>query len=172
MLLRIVTPLFIFKFPLPATLASMILDLDAYIAQRAGLRWREYHRIDKILDFWFYIIILLYSLDKPIVPYITGLFIFRSIGQFLSIKTYNTKYLIYFPQAVDLYFLVYLFSLRIAFLKPVLVGEENIKLLLILLALGLAAEFWIHIFHFSLAGFLGSKISWKDNESRRRKAKR
>lgn len=162
--MRFITPLFIAKFPLPATILSMILDVDALVAQKSQLTWRQYHRLDKILDYWFYIWILLFSLNKPIAPYMIAIFAFRSIGQYLSFKTYKTKYLIFFPQIIDLYLLAYLFSNYFVFLKPYFVGSNNWYVIAVLMVIGLLKEFSIHVFDLSLAGFLRVKSSWKPDK--------
>jgi len=157
--LRVTVPLLIFIYPLPAALFSWVLDIDAYVCMKAGYKWKKYHILDKILDYWFFIIIFLYSFRLPIFPYILVLFVFRSIGQILSTLTFETKHLVMFPNLLDLYFLSYLVLDALGYSKFVFFGINNYIFLFVLLLVAILKEISINVKHWRITNPLGVKWS-------------
>src|SRR5579859_4074454 len=86
-ILRFTSPILIFINPYLAVIVSNFLDLiDSDFAFYSQLvTWKQYYLLDKIFDYWWYIFIVLYSANKTIFPFILALFIFRGIGQLLTI---------------------------------------------------------------------------------------
>lgn len=112
-LLRLLVPLIIFRFPLIGGLVSLLLD---------GADWHanffyiddlhtHYRQIDKYLDFYYYSIELYTVLSwtkgwakKAAI----GLYIWRSIGTFLFVWTQGTFLPVIFPNIFEGFFLLYL----------------------------------------------------------------
>ncbi|OGK23417.1 hypothetical protein A3A46_03150 [Candidatus Roizmanbacteria bacterium RIFCSPLOWO2_01_FULL_37_13] len=153
--LRLLAPFLIFFNPLMTSVLSLIFDeADFYLFYKSGYKWIYYHIIDKLLDYWWYIFILIYSLDKPIKFFVIILFIYRSLGQFLSIISRNEKLLLLFPNILERYFNIYILLLYLGFSK-VLLESWNIALL----ALGTIIAFYIEwINHIKKPYYITKKI--------------
>ncbi len=136
-LLRFFTPAFIFYNPILITALSFFLDtIDSEIAFRAKLSWKAYSLYDKLLDYWWYIWILIFCLNLSIFPIILILFIIRSIGQSAFFLTKKEKYFFYFPNILEIFFIFYLFSF----------GKVDIPFLLLISTLiVLPREYIVHI---------------------------
>lgn len=107
--LRIASVFLIFKYPLYAIIISLILDdLDAGVAYKAGISWTKYTRYDKLLDYWWYIFVLIFCRSEPIFGVMLVLFVLRSVGQILVILTAKHEYLFWFPNIFEHYFILYI----------------------------------------------------------------
>src|SRR3989344_4920178 len=85
-LLRIFIPFLIFSKPLLALLLSLVLDMvDGQLFYFLGYRWDQYNKVDKLLDFWWYLFILFFFWGKTTFPIAAILFTYRSIGQLYGI---------------------------------------------------------------------------------------
>ena len=108
-IMRVLLVFLIFSRPYLAVVLSLFFDaFDSWIAYKAGFSWREYTRYDKLLDYWWYIFILIFSRSEPIFGVMVILFVIRSIGQLITVVTGNDHYLFWFPNIFENYFLVYL----------------------------------------------------------------
>jgi len=106
---RIFLVFFIFKWPLPVAIAELFLDnIDSGVAYKSGMRWPSYTRYDKSIDLWWYLFILIFSFNKIIFPMILVLFIVRFVGQVLTLITRDERYLFWFPNILENYFILYL----------------------------------------------------------------
>ena len=125
----------IFVNPVLAVLLSFLFDyLDAPLAYLSQVMSRRtFYILDKIMDYWFYVFILISSFTLPIFPIVLVLFLYRTIGQLLTIFTYNEIYLVIFFNLLDIFFLAYF-----------LTGRSDISLLILLLPVALAREYEIH----------------------------
>ena len=152
---RLVGPFLIFFNPLLASALSLIFDeADFYLFYKSGYKLIYYHIIDKLLDYWWYIFILIYSLGQPINNFVIILFIYRSLGQFLSIISRNEKLLLLFPNILERYFNIYILLLYLGVSKLSL-GNWNITLL----ALGTIIAFYIEwINHIKKPYYITKKI--------------
>lgn len=109
--LRVVLPLVIFINPVAGQIVSMALDApDGYFTFKSKKSWEWYHRKDKIADYWWYILIVIYTYyaHLPILAPIVLLFLYRSVGQFLTLKKQESWLLIFFPNILENYFIAYL----------------------------------------------------------------
>lgn len=158
---RFLIPFFVFSFPLFTTITADVLDrLDFLFAYNAGWSWKKYLIYDKIFDWWWYVFILLYSYGKYIFLLILVLFIYRTIGQIITIFTENSKLLILFPNILELYFWLFIF---LRFITPqyefILTGSFSLISLLICTVLAVLREYYIHINSKTLENFSFGK-SW------------
>ena len=143
--LRFTTPLLIFNYTWVAVVLSLGLDwVDSWFAFKAGVTWDFYSRYDKFLDFWWYIFILLFSINLEILPIISILFFYRSIGQFLMLLTRKEKYFFWFPNILERFFLVYLVSILLLGQMKFGVGAQLLMLLLAT-AITLPLEYFLHV---------------------------
>lgn len=162
--LRIIVPLFIFKYPFETTFVySFLLDNpDGYVAYKAGWSWRRYHFYDKILDYFWYIFILLYSRQTPLFPIFLGLFLWRSVGQLVAILTSKTKIFMFFPGVIEVYFMIYVISLKISNWSYLFSDSYKFATLLIAVIISLFREYILHVVKFSISGELfGIRPKWK-----------
>lgn len=143
---RFILPFNIFSHPIFSSIASGFLDyIDCYLAFRARFTWKQYHLYDKLIDYWWYIFVLLYSWNTEIRIIILLLFIYRTVGQALTIITGYEKLLLYFPNAFEKYFIFYLFTPIFPQLHSVFYGYLVIIPLSISFAIGIYGEYQAHI---------------------------
>lgn len=163
---RFVIPFFIFNAPIQATIASLLSDsLDGYVGYRLGWKWKTYHFWDKTLDYWWYIFIFLYSVNLKIFPVILILFAYRSIGQFLSLKKSNTKYLVWFPNILENYFIFYVLTLIFPKLDFLFGSDWVVTTFIVSLLLAITREHVLHVRKFSVLNYLFKlRFNWSDNQ--------
>lgn len=107
--LRIGIPFLVFAHPLIALTSSLLLDnIDGQLFYETGAKWSYYNVVDKLLDYWWYIFIVLYLLNTPIFGIAILLFLYRSIGQFIGIVKKDEKIYRWFPNVLEWFFLLYL----------------------------------------------------------------
>ncbi len=134
-ILRFICVLFLGLYPIPAYLFCSFLDIiDGQVAYEADLSWRQYSTYDKLLDYWLYVGIILYSYRLEIFPIILILFVIRSIGQIIFLVTNKDKYLFWFPNILERFFVLYL-----------IVGGHEIILLIIAVLITIPHEYIFHI---------------------------
>jgi phosphatidylglycerophosphate synthase len=160
--LRIIVPPFLFFFPIPVTVISGFGDaIDGYLANKSGWLWNKYNRYDKILDWWWYIFIMLYFIGKPEFILVLVLFLHRSIGQAWCLITNHTKYLVWFPNIIENYFYFYLGNS--IFHLPIF--NQQITLILSGFAFGMIREYVAHVKKISLSKYWGLGVNWKSLEN-------
>lgn len=155
---RFIAPILIFYNPILITVISFSLDtVDSEIAFRAKLSWKAYSLYDKLLDYWWYIWILIFCLNLSIFPIILILFIIRSISQIAFFFTKKEKYFFYFPNILEVFFILYLFSS----------GSIDVPILLLISTLiVLPREYIVHIKKIAL--FMPKAYSkWQTTKTRR-----
>ncbi len=163
---RIIGPFFVFLTPVLVAIVLYFLDsVDGYLAFRSKLTWKQYHLYDKVLDYWWYIFILLFSFDKPIFPIILILFIYRSIGQVLTVLTLNETLLIFFPNILEHYFWFYLASFLVGGISFLFQWPFQILPLLASFVVAVVIEYMIHYKKQYMANYLFHlNINWKKNK--------
>lgn len=165
-IVRLIVPFFIFSHALITITISLLFDnMDGYVSYRAGLNWKKYNTLDKLLDYWWYIFILIYSIPLNIFPIILILFLVRSIGQFMAIKTQNTRCLLYYPNALEFFFIFYVVHKTI-FPSGILFEGINIVIPFITsIILAATQEYRIHIKKQYFANFFWKlDLDWKRNK--------
>lgn len=174
-LLRILLPLTIFYSPIFALIASMALDgVDGTVVYLAKWKWRNYHYFDKTLDFWWYILILIYGLSIRIEKMIIVLFLYRALGQVISIilvyLNRESGVLLLFPNILENYFLLYLIGRWFPSVSDLYDHEIPIIPLIIASMIAIITEIRLHIKKKYAANYLFKRLGidvnivWKDNE--------
>ncbi len=142
--LRTILPVLLFLNPLwVAVLYIFVLDdFDVYFAAKAGWTKRHYFICDKLLDYWWYLFILIFGLGTPLAGVFVVLFIYRSVGQIWAL--HKEEVLLFFPGIIELYFLGYLILVR--FWPQALANTTGQTVLLVIATvLALIREYIIHI---------------------------
>lgn len=105
--LRVIGALFIFFQPLIGIIISYFLDwFDSYLLiQRAGISRAQYHMLDKNLDEFWSVIMLIVGWHTPFVGLLAGLFVYRLIGHLVYLATNDTRIFLLFPNVFDFVFL-------------------------------------------------------------------
>ena len=155
--LRICTPLLIFIQPLLALGTSLVLDaIDGQLFFNAGYRWEQYNRVDKILDYWWYICIIIFFWSSALFIPALLFFIFRSIGQALGIILKKEKIYVLFPNILEWFFL-----LSILFPSVTLGIQIGISIIM-----AICVEFFIHVKnpHLLSKYYFHHEIQWELNE--------
>ncbi|OGG30509.1 hypothetical protein A2973_04095 [Candidatus Gottesmanbacteria bacterium RIFCSPLOWO2_01_FULL_49_10] len=165
---RLVTPLYLSFYPFEITLASLFLDaVDGYLAFRARWSHHAYHMYDKTMDYWWYVGILLFATDLPIFPVIFILFVYRTVGQIVSIALYKPLTLAWFPNILENYFIAYLMTWMFPSWSTYFIDKNQIYPLVICGAVAIIREYIIHIRKITIGNYFGLKFHWEKNGPRR-----
>lgn len=161
-LLRILVAPLIFIWPLPAIILSVFLDIiDADFAYTV-ISKDKYEQIDKNLDFWWFIMIMIYSYSNypQYKLFLFTLFIFRFIGQALFSISNKRIFLMYFPNFFEWSF--FLIFLGVNYF-PSLINNNIFYLLLgVIAVIKIIQEWFLHIADFSFKEIVfKSKRNWK-----------
>lgn len=151
-----------------ASLFTFLLDwVDGEFFKRAGYPRRQYSFYDKLLDYYWYIFILIYIFlaNVPSKNVFLILFLFRSLGQMLFVLTKKEFYFIFFPNIFEIFFYFYLLTLVFPGLKPLMFFPKIIYPLTVILFGVLIREYILHIKKMNLSGLFTGKITyWVDEE--------
>lgn len=108
LLAKFLLPLAIFWYPFQAPWVNFILDtIDGDILMPLGLSFATYQTIDKVADYFTYIVMLLVGRKWPIGKTILALFLLRTIGQALFFATGNEAVFFFFPNFLEPLFMAY-----------------------------------------------------------------
>lgn len=112
--LRIISAPLIFVWPLPAIILSVFLDIiDGDLAAPVVTK-KRYELVDKNLDLWWFVNIMIYALIK--YPnyriYLLILFSYRLIGQLIYYVSHNRKVLMLFPNFFEWIFYLIFFGIN------------------------------------------------------------
>jgi len=138
-LLRLIVPLAIFRYPLAGGIAAMLLDgVDVVLIELipGGSFGDHYHTLDKLLDSYYLTIELLVALrwSNPYAKWpAVGLFVYRAVGVVLFELTQRRLALFIFPNLFENWWLYVLIVRRfIPRLEPRSTRSVVIPLLLLL----------------------------------------
>lgn len=163
-LLRVVLPLFIFKYPLFGVVAATFLDIiDIEFASRKVLTLMQYEITDKVLDTWWYFVALAYSgsFMPQFFLILLPLFIYRLAGVVLFFLRRERKILFFFPAFIENVFLLFFFSLYFQSLNFLTEGNNLYFSLLVVSLFKIGQEFWVHIAEISIPeDILKMKRDW------------
>jgi hypothetical protein len=124
-----------------------------------------YEKIDKLLDFYWYVIALIFSLhafDTYFVTMLSILLLLRFIGTIIYEFTNDRKWLIIFANYFENIFIVILFGEFIPQLSFLLTREVFSIVFIIVSILKLLQEVWIHHLNLSFMELVfGIKEEWK-----------
>ena len=164
---RLIAPFFIFPNPLVPSILVLTLDsIDGSLFYKSGYNWKVYNLIDKLLDYWWYIFIVIYSLSLPIFPIILILFAYRTIGQLLGLLTQNEKVYIFFPNILEKYFYLFVVLTFLGYENLFLKTVTNSLILIISISISLFTEWAIHKKKIYLTQIIlfGKAMKWKKND--------
>lgn len=160
---RTILPLCIFINPFTGIIIGVISDgYDYYLLVRyAKLANTLYQYQDKILDYYWYILILIYSIIYlPIqsIKYIIIItFIFRSIGYLHYLAFNDEKIFLYFPNIQEPIFWLWV-------IYPTLLDQQvQFISLSIITILKILNEYYIHVIHINPINQILEKIGIKSN---------
>lgn len=160
--LRFILPFYVFVDPLMGTIVSVFMDgPDGYFSFKAGRSWQWYHKWDKLADYWWYILIMVYALlhQLPIVNYLAILFILRSIGQFITLKKKESWMLIFFPNILENYWIAF-----VLFGSNILLPSYFYPVWIICIVIAVVREYLIHIKKAYAANYIFRLgIDWSKN---------
>jgi hypothetical protein len=154
----------IFLSPVIATVGNVLLDgFDGELYKQSGYARPQYSIYDKILDYYWYVWILMFILltDVPLKYIFVGLFLYRTLGQLLFIRFNKGIILFLFPNIFEKFFFYYLFAN--------IIGQDNIfmhqslimPILLFITIISIALEYSIHLKRINLSGiYLRKKTFW------------
>lgn len=157
LILRLVVPLSIFRWPLWGGLAALLLDLhDQNLIEIFGvgslpaldnLFIASYQQFDKVLDLYYLIFeffVVIKWQDQLARITASFLFLWRFLGFILFGLTGAGVLLVIFPNIFENFFLLYLISQR--FIPQFKFSSRNLVLVLLLAGLPkLFQEYWLHI---------------------------
>lgn len=151
-ILRVLIPFLILKFPFIGGLLSAGLDhFDLNLTSAFGEEIQNYQKVDKILDF-FYLsleaIVALSWVNIRVKRAALGLFLYRSLGILLFEITNTRAFLFFFPNFFEFFFLLYLFFQGISGKDYLVTKKDKIFFFLSLLfffSFKLYQEYSLHI---------------------------
>lgn len=154
----------IFLSPIVATIGSILSDIyDGELFKRSGYARPQYSIYDKILDYYWYIWVLLYVLlsGVPGTYLFIALFAYRTIGQLLFFWVKKGVLLFLFPNIFELVFFYYLVS-RLAGQEGYLMHGTPLAIATVVLSIiAIIREYIIHIKLVNIsASYLGPSSYW------------
>ncbi|MFA6390117.1 MAG: hypothetical protein WCX78_00055 [Patescibacteria group bacterium] len=161
-MLRILTAPLIFVWPLISIILSVFLDLiDADFAHMVVSK-KHYQLIDKNLDLWWFINIMIFSnINYPDYKiFLLILFIYRLIGQFVYYISRYRGILLFFPNFFEWVFILIFFGKN--YFPLILQGTTYILILIVIFIVKIFQEWFFHIADLSIReDFLKIKRDWK-----------
>lgn len=149
-----------------AAIATLFLDtIDGEFFKRAGFSHPRYTFYDKLLDYYWYLFIVVYIFLNNISGKELFLifFLFRSCGHALFHLTKNQRYFFFFPNFFEILFYFYLFTLIFPQLALYLQLPQSIFLILAMTPVVLIREFFLHIKKINLSQrFFGEMSAWRE----------
>lgn len=151
-----------------ASVFTFLLDwVDGEFFKRAGYPRSQYILYDKILDYYWYVFMIVYiSLaNVPSRNIFLFLFLFRSLGQTLFFLTKKEFYFIFFPNVFEILFFFYLGTLIFPKLQPLMLYPKILYPLAVILIGVSIREYVLHIKKMNLSGlFTGKTTYWVDDK--------
>lgn len=167
--LRFVSPPLVLVNPIAGTAINLTLDaIDGYVAFRAKLTHQAYHIYDKLLDYWWYLWIVIASRHLAIFPILWITFLFRTPGQFLALLRKNPIYLFWFPNILESFYVGYVLSLIFPVFTPLFSPSRQIIPLGIATAVALVREYILHVKRLFAANYLFHlHMNWDNNKTKK-----
>jgi hypothetical protein len=154
----------IFLFPRFTAIVSLILDwADGEFYKRAGYDHDQYAIYDKVLDYYWYIWILLYIVltDAPYKPVFIFLFFYRTLGQLLYFLFKKEILFFIFFNAFEIFFFYYL-AVSVNGNVTSLLSPAAVAVALVVIIISVLIREWVlHIAKMNLSNtFTGKKTFW------------
>ena len=166
LLVRLVVPLAIPRYPLPAILAALVLDAaDQTVFQAVGARevLDEYQSYDKALDVYYltiaYASMLRNWLDPAALAVGRFLFYWRIVGVVIFELTGVRPLLLIFPNTFEYFFIAY--EVIRLFWNPARLGRRNLIAIAaaIWIVIKLPQEVWLHVLELDVTDVIAQN-SW------------
>lgn len=112
-LARVVTPFSIFINPAIAVCLSLFFDgIDGQFFYENKYKWRQYNTMDKVLDLWWYLFLVmyLYSSGNSQLFVALILLLYRCIGQCIGVFLSKENVYIFFPNMFEWFSLLAIFT--------------------------------------------------------------
>ncbi len=156
--LRLVFGALIFWAVWPAVVVNLFTDwVDGELYKRAGFTKIRYQFYDKILDYYWFVMIIIYLLTTHArsFPFFLLLFLVRTLGHVGFMLTKKVIYFFFFPNVFEVFFYFYL-----------LTGTLPNWFWLIVMVFGvLIREYILHIAKLNLSWiFMGKTTHWIDEK--------
>lgn len=168
-IVRLITGPAIFVSPWLASIVNFGFDwADGEIFKRAGWSHARYGLIDKILDYYWYIFVLIFIFvrDIPSSSIFLFLYYFRSFGQALFFVTKKKRFFFFFPNIFEILFFFYLISTAFPVLSPFMLFPKILYPIAVIIPLVLFREYVLHIKEANLSWFFTGKTTYWINEKK------
>lgn len=148
---RVVLPVLIFNLPVVSAVLHLVLDiLDGGAACHGVMKLEDYQKIDKLLDWWWFVFILVWVYLNMssyfLVMFI--LFLWRTIGEMMYFGSGKREWLLIFPNFFEfVWWGLLVFGSLGKWVWPVI-------------AFCVFREYMIHIRNFSARKTLGLPVNW------------
>jgi len=149
---KVLVPVLIVPFPFVAGWTNFVLDtVDGDLLIPLGLEDSTYQPIDKAADYLTYIfmVVAAWKGSWPILKWVIGFFVLRSVGQLLFFITDNEAVFFYFPNFLEPLFLIYA---TILFFKkdeaPAVFHRRRIPIAIFIFLYKMQDEYITHIGNF------------------------
>ncbi len=163
-ILRLIFGPLIFLSPVVVTVINLVLDgFDGEIFKRSGYARPQYSMYDKVLDYWWYVWVLVYILviGAPAKYLFIFLFCYRTIGQILYLAFHEGKYLFLFPNLFELVFYYYLAGTIVHQEQLFMSGSNLIIATTVLAIIAFGREIIVHLKKMNFSGvYLGKTTYW------------
>jgi hypothetical protein len=164
--LRLLVPLFVPRFPLPAEIAAMLLDAaDQTIYQKwTSLDLSGYQGYDKALDIYYLTILYLATMRnwRHLVAFKTSrfLYFYRLVGAMLFELTQVRAVLLIFPNTFE-YFFVFYETVRLRW-NPLRMSKRLVigAAAFIWIVIKLPQEWWIHVAQLDTTDLMKEYPGW------------
>lgn len=157
---RLVLPFLLWWNALVATTLVLLADLaDGEVFRRAFAfkKIDTYQRIDKALDFYWYVFALIYSVRFPFFDILFFFFLLRALGTILFFVKKDRKFLVLFPNIFENLFIFYVVILTFpSWPVSVKTGLSSLDLL-ISTGLKMIQEYILHFKQFQFREFFTGK---------------
>lgn len=144
---RLILPLLLWWNALVATALVLLADLADGEVFRRAFAFRKidtYQRIDKALDFYWYIFALIYSVRFPFFNTLLFFFILRALGTMFFFVKKDRKFLVLFPNIFENLFVFYVLFYTFPSLEIHIKSGLSSLDLLISTSLKMVQEYLLH----------------------------
>lgn len=169
---RLLVPLLVFRFPLPAVLAALVIDAadQTIFQQLTEFDLANYQSYDKALDIYYLALAYLSTLRNWAHPFHANvaafLWYYRLVGVLLFELTDQRWMLLVFPNTFEYVFICYE-AVRIAWNPAVRIGHRGMIVLTaaVWVFVKLPQEWWIHVAQNDFTDFLREDVLGVDADA-------
>ena len=152
-------------------IANFIIDWsDGEVFKRSVWKRQDYSWYDKVLDQYWYCFILgyIFYINTPGKWLFLSLFVYRTIGFLLYLKTKKEILFQFFPNLFEIFFFFYLLTTINPQLVKYLEMPKAIYPLVVIIPTVLVREYLLHVKNMNLSWFFTGKTTyWVDDKKKR-----